>query len=79
LWWGWEFGGGGGGGGEGGGRIPFLLECLRISLSITSSSKLMNGVGVHRPWDYLIGSNFGKFYLIRTNFTLGEPVSIHSY
>jgi len=25
--------------------------------------------------DYHIGSNFWKFYLIRTGFTLGEPVS----
>jgi hypothetical protein len=32
------------------------------------------------PWcgdrDYRIGSNFWKFYLIRTGFTLGEPVSL---
>jgi hypothetical protein len=26
--------------------------------------------------DYRIGSNFGKFYLIRTDFTLGESVSL---
>jgi hypothetical protein len=26
--------------------------------------------------DYHIGSNFRKFYLIRTGFTLGEPVSL---
>jgi hypothetical protein len=26
--------------------------------------------------DYRIGSNFGKFYLIRTSFTLGDPVSL---
>jgi hypothetical protein len=25
--------------------------------------------------DYSIGSNFWKFYLIKTSFTLGEPVS----
>jgi hypothetical protein len=29
-----------------------------------------------RDKDYCIGSNFWKFYLIRTNFTLGEPVSL---
>ncbi len=28
------------------------------------------------PWDYHIGPNFWKFYLIRTGFTLGEPVSL---
>ncbi len=26
--------------------------------------------------DYRMGSNFWKFYLIRTSFTLGEPVSL---
>jgi hypothetical protein len=26
--------------------------------------------------DYCIGSNFWKFYLIRTSFTLGEPVAL---
>ncbi len=30
----------------------------------------------HRDRDYNIGSNFWKFYLIRTGFTLGEPVSL---
>ncbi len=29
-----------------------------------------------RDKDYHIGSNFWKFYLIRTSFTLGEPVSL---
>jgi hypothetical protein len=29
-----------------------------------------------RDTDYGIGSNFWKFYLIRTSFTLGEPVSL---
>jgi hypothetical protein len=28
------------------------------------------------PWDYLIGSNFWKFYLIKTGFILGELVSL---
>jgi len=28
------------------------------------------------PWNYHIGSNFWKFYLIRTSFTLGQPVSL---
>jgi hypothetical protein len=27
-------------------------------------------------WDYRIGSNFWKFYLTRTGFTLGDPVSL---
>jgi hypothetical protein len=27
-------------------------------------------------WDYWIGSNFWKFYLIRIGFTLGDPVSL---
>jgi hypothetical protein len=76
VWWWWW---------EGGGGIWFLIKCLRISLSMTSSSKLMNGNCVQRPCtgpcphrdrDYRIGSNFGKFYLIRTNFTLGETVSL---
>jgi len=30
----------------------------------------------HRDRDYRIGSNFWKFYLIRTGFILGEPVSL---
>jgi hypothetical protein len=30
----------------------------------------------HRDRDYSIGSNFWKFYLNRTSFTLGEPVSL---
>jgi hypothetical protein len=30
----------------------------------------------HRDSDYRIGSNFWKFYLIRTSFTLGELVSL---
>jgi hypothetical protein len=30
----------------------------------------------HRDRDYCIGSNFWKFHLIRTNFTLGELVSL---
>jgi hypothetical protein len=29
-----------------------------------------------RDRHYRIGSNFWKFYLIRTGFTLGEPVSL---
>ncbi len=29
-----------------------------------------------RDRDYHIGSNFWKFYVIRTGFTLGEPVSL---
>jgi hypothetical protein len=30
----------------------------------------------HRDRDYRIGANFWKFYLIRTGFTFGEPVSL---
>jgi hypothetical protein len=30
----------------------------------------------HRDRDYHIQSNFWKFYLIKTGFTLGEPVSL---
>jgi len=30
----------------------------------------------HRDRDYHMGSNFWKFYLIRTSFTFGEPVSL---
>jgi hypothetical protein len=30
----------------------------------------------HRDRDYRIRSNFWKFYLMRTGFTLGEPVSL---
>jgi hypothetical protein len=30
----------------------------------------------HRARDYRIGSNFWKFYLIKTDFTLGELVSL---
>jgi hypothetical protein len=30
----------------------------------------------HRDRDYCIGSKFWKFYLIRTSFILGEPVSL---
>jgi hypothetical protein len=30
----------------------------------------------HRDSDYRIGSNFWKFYLTRTSFTLREPVSL---
>ncbi len=32
-------------------------------------------IGFIGPCDYSIGSNFWKFYLNRTSFTLGEPVS----
>jgi hypothetical protein len=30
----------------------------------------------HKDRDYRIGTNFRKFYLIKTGFTLGEPVSL---
>jgi len=69
-----EFGGGGGGGGG----IWFLLECLRLSLSITtSSSKLMNGVGCI---GLVLGpgpTGTGTIALDPTlgSFTLLEPIS----
>ncbi len=74
-----EFGGGGGGDGgeEGGGgeRIGFLLECLRICLCITFSSKLLNGVGCiglfigPSPPDYItLDPTLGSFILL-------EPIS----
>ncbi len=34
------------------------------------------GPAPHRDRHYRIGSNFWKFYLNRTSFTLGEPVSL---
>jgi len=34
------------------------------------------GPAPHRNGDYCIGSNFWKFYLIRTSFTSREPVSL---
>jgi hypothetical protein len=34
------------------------------------------GLYPYRDRDYRIGSNFSKFYLIRTSFTLGELVSL---
>jgi hypothetical protein len=34
------------------------------------------GLFPHRDKDYSIGSNFWKFYLIRIDFPLGEPVSL---
>jgi hypothetical protein len=30
----------------------------------------------HKDKEYRIGSNFWKFYLIKTNFTLGELISL---
>jgi len=30
----------------------------------------------HRRRDYHIGSHFWKFYLVKTSFTLGEPISL---
>ncbi len=34
------------------------------------------GPAPHRERDYCIGSNFWKFYLIKTGFTFGEPISL---
>jgi hypothetical protein len=43
----------------------------------------MHEIVIFGPWphkdkdkDYRIGSNFWKFYLIKTNFTLGELISL---
>jgi hypothetical protein len=51
-----------------------------IALPKNTPPIMMSNYGVfigpctHR--DYHIGSNFWKFYLIRTDFTLSEPVSL---
>jgi hypothetical protein len=53
---------------------PGLIALPKNTLPI-----MMSNYGVFIgpwPWDYHIGSNFRKFYLIRTNFTLSELVSL---
>jgi hypothetical protein len=44
--------------------LPIFLVCLFV------------GSCSRRDRDYCIQSNFWKFYLIRTDFTVGEPVSL---
>ncbi len=46
------------------------------SLSTRGPDKIFVGPCPHRDKNYRIGSNFWKFYLIRSRFTLGEPVSL---
>ncbi len=54
---------------------PLLLyDCLGSSCN--SLHGFVFGPCPHRERVYGIGSNFGKFYLIRTNFTFGELVSL---
>jgi hypothetical protein len=48
--------------------VPFFSEKSNQIKSKNCWSQLLD--------DYCIGSNFWKFYLIKTNFTLGEPVSL---
>jgi hypothetical protein len=53
-----------------------------IALRKNTPPIMMSNYGVfigpcpHRGRDYHIGSNFWKFYLIKTNFTLSELVSL---
>jgi hypothetical protein len=53
-----------------------------LSLGLLSPPTILSFNGIHKVktlyWvlDYHIGSNFWKFYLNRTSFTLGEPVSL---
>ncbi len=53
-----------------------------IALPKNTRPIMMSNYGVfigpcpHRGRDYHIGSNFWKFYLNRTNFTLSKPVSL---
>jgi hypothetical protein len=49
-------------------------ESKHLHLSMKEGSLL--GPAPHRDRDYCIRSNFWKFYLIRTGFTLGESVSL---
>jgi hypothetical protein len=55
---------------------PTCLVKQRCQLGGTSDCRHgFVGPCPHRNRDYGIRSNFWKFYLIRTGFTLGEPVS----
>jgi hypothetical protein len=47
-----------------------LLFNLQESTSFSSPSLALLGPAPHSDRDYRIGSNFWKFYLIRTGFTL---------
>jgi hypothetical protein len=53
-----------------------LLLCACHGSSWNSIHGFVIGPCPHRDRDYCIGSNFGKFYIVRTVFTLGEPVSL---
>jgi hypothetical protein len=52
--------------GRGGGRVVSQMLVKKVFVGPCS----------HRDMDYCIGSNFWKSYLIKTGFTLGEPVSL---
>jgi hypothetical protein len=53
-----------------------LGECDCLGSSWYSLHGFVIGPCPQRDRDYCIGSKFGKLYLIRTDFTLGEPVSL---
>ncbi len=51
---------------------PFFTRTSTLVVGFLNPGLLLGPV----PVDYRIRSNFWKFYLIRTRFTLGEPVSL---
>ncbi len=53
-----------------------LSICFKIAGSQIVNEIHFIGPCSHREKDYCIPSNFWKFYLIRTSFTFGEPVSL---
>jgi hypothetical protein len=54
-----------------------IVGCNRVRNRIGICIKaLFSGSCPHRDRDYCIQSNFWKFYLIKTGFTLGGPVSL---
>jgi hypothetical protein len=54
-----------------GAHVSIKESCLFVCLFVS-----FVGPCPHRDRDYRIGPNFWKFYLIRTGFTLSEPVSL---
>jgi hypothetical protein len=56
---------------------PYSRKALTLGLYLPlQEGSLFVGPCPHKVRYYRIGSNFWKFYLIRTSFTLGEPVSL---
>jgi hypothetical protein len=51
---------------------PFFARSSTLVVGFLNLGLLLGPV----PVDYRIRSNFCKFYLMRTGFTLGEPVSL---